>query len=144
MTTDIKRLTTELNILSKKYDVEIVDDNIYHWQIALHGPDGTPYFGCTFLIDVIFPDEYPFKGPNVSFITMIYHPNVSKKGEICLGSLSEWKAKNTIMEIMTLITNLLLSPDPGNPLEPQIAAQYLSNRQEYEDKARALAQKYAS
>jgi ubiquitin-protein ligase len=144
MTTNNKRLAIEMQMLSKIYDVELVDDDITRWQIAVPGPDATPFFGCTFLIEITFPITYPFTHPTISFKTLIYHPNISKKGEICLGALSsDWKPKNTVMEIMTFITNLLAAPDPNNPLEPQIAAQYISNRDEYETQARLLAHKYA-
>jgi ubiquitin-conjugating enzyme E2 D/E len=143
MDVNTKRLFMELGIISKTYDVELVNDNIKHWQIAVHGPDSTPYFGCKFLVEIIFPSTYPFEKPVVSFKTIIYHPNISKKGEMCMGSLADWKPKNTVGDIMTFIYNLLSEPDPHNPLEPQIAVQYLSNRQEYENKAREIAHKYA-
>ena len=38
-----------------------------------------------FLIDIIFPAEYPFKPPKVSFRTKIYHPNIDEKGQVGLN-----------------------------------------------------------
>ena len=35
-----------------------------------------------FLIDLEFPNEYPFKPPKVTFKTLIYHPNIDEKGQI--------------------------------------------------------------
>ena len=35
-----------------------------------------------FLVDLVFPAEYPFKPPKVSFRTLIYHPNIDEKGQV--------------------------------------------------------------
>lgn len=40
-----------------------------------------------------FPIEYPFKGPKLRFLTPIYHPNVDKDGNLCVGVIKAeaWK-----------------------------------------------------
>lgn len=42
---------------------------------------------------VEFPVEYPFKGPKIRFQTPIYHPNVDKDGNLCVGVIKAegWK-----------------------------------------------------
>lgn len=141
---EMKRIQTEFLSLSPKYDAELVDDNIYHWNVALNGPESTPYFGFTFLLEIKMPKNYPFDKPEISFKTQIYHPNVSRKGEICMGDFSLWKSQNTILELLNYVNYLLSFPDTNNPLEPQIASHYISNKSDYEEKARMLAKKYAS
>ena len=46
-----------------------------------------------FRIEIIFPAEYPFKPPKITFKTRIYHPNVDEKGQICLPivAVENWK-----------------------------------------------------
>lgn len=138
-----KRIMMEMERIREMYDAETVDDNLNHWQIAVHGPDDTPYFGYTFLVEISFPETYPFKKPSVVFKTPIYHPNISRKGEICLSLLTDWKPKNTIAEAISSIIAILRTPNPNDPLEPEIASHYISDRKSYEEKARNIAEKHA-
>ena len=56
---------------------------------TITGPEGTPYEGGVFDVDIIIPTEYPFEPPKMKFITKIWHPNVSSQtGAICLVSNS--------------------------------------------------------
>ena len=64
------------------------DGDAYHWKATIAGPAETPYEKGTFVIDIKFPQDYPFKPPKMSFITKIYHPNINSGGSICLDILS--------------------------------------------------------
>ena len=46
----------------------------------IFGPEGSPYEGGMFNIEIRFPTEYPFRRPDVKFTTKIYHPNVEESG----------------------------------------------------------------
>jgi ubiquitin-protein ligase len=48
-------------------------------------PQTEPYCRASFLIEIILPREYPFKGPKLIFLDPIYHPNVDESGEQCCG-----------------------------------------------------------
>lgn len=129
-----KRLVKEFEKLGKTYDIEIVEDK--HWQLAFLGPTETPYFGGTFLIDIVIPNNYPFSAPKITFNTKIYHPNIDREGLICLEILNDgWKPTSTIEEALSLVRELLIHPDPNNPVMPEIAALYNSNREKYTEKA---------
>lgn len=69
-----------------------------------------------FRVDVKFPPEYPFKFPNVRFLTPIYHPGVENErevGKICQGSIGEgdWKPNHKFKEVVHKLINFLASPD---------------------------------
>ena len=53
-------------------EVWLIENNIKHWKGKIKGPVkinyiqfDTPYEGGEFIIDIIIPDDYPFKPPKV-------------------------------------------------------------------------------
>jgi len=118
-----RRVAKEIEKVREKFDVECVDDNIMKWHIALQGPDHTPYFGGTFLVQLDFPNDYPFHGPKVKFHTKIYHPNINHKGDVCMGIIdNEWIPSHTALIVMNGLVSLLENPNPNDPLVPEIAS----------------------
>lgn len=122
------------------------DDNLKEWSAILAGPPGTPYEEGTFQLDITFPDEYPFKPPMVRFATRIYHCNISpRSGAICLDILkTEWSPALTISKVLLSISSLLDDPEPLDPLAPEIANKYTSDRAGHDATAREWTLAYAT
>ena len=54
----------------------------------LLGPKGSAFEDGIFNLSFTFPDNYPFKHPDVKFITPMYNPNIKKDtGVICMDVL---------------------------------------------------------
>ncbi|XP_059106738.1 ubiquitin-conjugating enzyme E2 D2-like [Peromyscus eremicus] len=122
-----------------------VAENMFHWQATIMGPDDSPYQGGVFFLTIHFPTNYPFKPPKISFITKIYHPNISKNGSICLDILdSQWSPALTISKVLLSICSLLCDPNPDDPLVPEIARVYLKDFKEYDKLAREWTKRYAT
>ncbi|KAG1364279.1 putative Ubiquitin-conjugating enzyme E2 28 [Cocos nucifera] len=121
-----------------------VAEDMFHWQATIMGPADSPFAGGVFLVTIHFPPDYPFKPPKVSFRTKVFHPNINSNGSICLDILKEqWSPALTISKVLLSICSLLTDPNPDDPLVPEIAHMYKTDRAKYESTARSWTQKYA-
>merc|ERR1711885_85713 len=93
------------------------------------GPDDSPYVGGIFFLNIHFPTDYPFKPPKINFTTRIYHPNINSNGAICLDILKDqWSPALTISKVLLSICSLLTDPNPDDPLVPEIAHIYKTDK----------------
>ena len=121
-----------------------VGDDLFHWQGTIMGPEDSPYHGGVFFLEISFPPDYPFKPPRVKFTTRIYHCNINADGGICLDILkNQWSPALTISKVLLSISSLLTDANPKDPLVPDIAQIYTSNRQQHDATAREWTAKYA-
>ena len=120
------------------------EGDLYKWNSTIIGPVGTPYEGGIFNLSIEFPLNYPFKPPSIKFITKIYHPNISRSGEICLDILKEqWSPVLSISKVLLSICSLLTDPNPKDPLRPDVARLYMKDKLTYEVNAREATRLYA-
>ncbi|GFZ19996.1 Ubiquitin-conjugating enzyme like [Actinidia chinensis var. chinensis] len=143
-----KRISKELKDLQKDPPTSCsagpVAEDMFHWQATIMGPTDSPYSGGVFLVSIHFPPDYPFKPPKVAFRTKVFHPNINSNGSICLDILKEqWSPALTISKVLLSICSLLTDPNPDDPLVPEIAHMYKTDRGKYETTARSWTQKYA-
>ncbi|KAF7852721.1 hypothetical protein EAF04_010914 [Stromatinia cepivora] len=123
------------------------EDDLHQWKVEMEGPANTPYAGGLFILNVVLPKDYPFKPPIVNFVTRIYHPNVTydEKGSICVDELKQdkWKPSGKITAILGAIRNLLIQPNPDDPLENAIAEKLKTDTEGFAKEARENTKKYA-
>ncbi|XP_072165523.1 ubiquitin-conjugating enzyme E2 D2-like [Diadema setosum] len=144
----MKRLRKELSDIKKdppaNCSAGMEKEDILHWTAKIMGPKDSPYAGGIFSLNIIFPSEYPFKPPKISFTTKIYHPNINSNGSICLDILrSQWSPALTISKVLLSICSLLDDPNPDDPLVPEIARIYKVDRERYRRLAKEWTQKHA-
>ncbi|CAN6915420.1 unnamed protein product [Brassica oleracea] len=142
-----KRILKELKDLQKDPPTSCsagpVAEDMFHWQATIMGPSDSPYSGGVFLVTIHFPPDYPFKPPKVAFRTKVFHPNINSNGSICLDILKEqWSPALTISKVLLSICSLLTDPNPDDPLVPEIAHMYKTDKNKYESTARTWTQKY--
>ncbi len=146
-----KRLRMEIKELQENNFEEsitagpISDDNLLEWTATIIGPSNSVYEGAIFELYISFPKNYPFIPPKVEFKTKIYHPNINNRGSICLDILkNQWSPALTISKVLLSISSLLTDPNPDDPLVPEIATLYKSNREEYNKNVKLWIDKYCN
>lgn len=143
-----KRILAELKDLRKDPPTNCsagpAGDDIFKWEGVIMGPSDSPFAGGVYNLRIQFPVDYPFKCPNITFTTKIYHPNISSSGVICLDILkSQWSPALTIGKVLLSICSLLTDPNPSDPLMPDIAHEYTTNKEKYDATAREWTMMYA-
>eukprot|EP00616_Rhizochromulina_sp_CCMP1243_P019379 CAMPEP_0118971952 /NCGR_PEP_ID=MMETSP1173-20130426/8424_1 /TAXON_ID=1034831 /ORGANISM="Rhizochromulina marina cf, Strain CCMP1243" /LENGTH=148 /DNA_ID=CAMNT_0006921457 /DNA_START=43 /DNA_END=489 /DNA_ORIENTATION=- len=120
------------------------EDNLRYFNVAIAGPDDSPYMHGTFKLELFLPADYPMAPPKVRFLTKIYHPNVDKLGRICLNILKDkWSPALQIRTVLLSIQGLLSAPNPDDPLDNGVAEVWKSDEQAAMDTARQWTAEFA-
>ncbi|KAL2902602.1 Ubiquitin-conjugating enzyme E2 5, partial [Bienertia sinuspersici] len=107
MSSPSKRREMDLmKLMMSDYKVEMINDGMQEFYVEFQGPTESPYHGGAWKIRVELPDAYPYKSPSIGFVNKIYHPN------------------------------LLLYPNPSDPLNGEAAALLMRDKAAYEQKVK--------
>ncbi|KAB1214346.1 Ubiquitin-conjugating enzyme E2 5 [Morella rubra] len=112
------------------YKVEMINDGMQEFYVDFHGPSDGPYHGGVWRIRVELPDAYPYKSPSIGFVNKIYHPNVDEMSDLV-----------NVFEVF--LPQLLLYPNPSDPLNGEAAALMMRDRAAYEQRVKEYCEKYA-
>lgn len=145
-----RRIQKEIADIDKdkesKLTVTSIDGNIRHLIGTFPGPEGSPYQGGLFKVDIEVAEGYPFQPLKMRFITKVYHPNVSSvSGAICLDILTPkaWTPVLTLRSTLVSLRSLLCSPEPDDPQDAEVAAHYRADKEGFESTARFWTECYA-
>ncbi|KAF6251768.1 ubiquitin-conjugating enzyme/RWD-like protein [Scenedesmus sp. NREL 46B-D3] len=130
--TAVKALARELQelqsteLLDLGIRVTINEADVTDISAEIDGPPGTPLKVECF------------------FTTKIWHPNVSKSGEICVNVLKrDWKPELGIRHVLQVIRCLLIEPYPESALNEEAGKALLEDYADYEKHARLMTSLHA-
>ncbi|KAM7261236.1 hypothetical protein ACFE04_026711 [Oxalis oulophora] len=128
------------------YTVEMINDGMQEFFVLFNGPTQSPYHGGVWKIKVELPDAYPYKSPSIGFTNKIFHPNVDEtSGSVCLDVINQtWSPMFDLVNVFEVfLPQLLLYPNPSDPLNGEAAALIMRDRPAYEQKVKEYCERYA-
>jgi len=144
----LRRIALELTELLQNppEDIKLIpnEDNFTDIQAILTGPAGTPYEGGAFRVKLKLGPDFPQVPPKGTFLTKIFHPNVSKDGEICVNTLKkDWNPDLGIRQLLLTIKCLLIVPNPESALNEEAGRLLLEDYDEYAKYAKLMTNIHA-
>ena len=147
-----------MNLLKKEYEefqkeeiseigikIDLINNDYFHWKITIIGPKDTPYEGGVFSIISNFKDDYPNSKPEIKFLNKIYNLHViPRNGNILISQLFSWNSKYKITDIIVTIFSRFYVQNTDGPYDPLMAQEYITDREEFNRKAKEWTKKYAS
>lgn len=122
------------------------------WSVVISGPQGSPYEGGKFELEVKIPLSGSFEQkwshvpPRIKFKTRTFHPNVSSSGEVHVfrnQPRDVWSTRGWMQKALLSRSSLLNDPSLTDPLDSSAAALYRSDRASYDARCREMTRKFA-
>ncbi|CAM8959237.1 unnamed protein product [Rhodiola kirilowii] len=135
-----------MKLMMSDYVVETINDGINEFNVEFHGPKESLYEGGVWKIRVELPDAYPYKSPSIGFMNKIYHPNVDElSGSVCLDVINQsWSPMFDLLNVFEVfLPQLLLYPNPSDPLNGDAASLMMKDPKLYEQKVKEYCERYA-
>ena len=122
---DIKEIH-KMNLYELGIHIHFDEENMLQAKAIIIGPKNTPYENGALYFKIVFPTNYPFAPPKVSYLSSSryrIHPNLyvgkpcdNFEGKVCLSILNTWSGPKwtSIMHIGSILVSIqsLLDDNP--------------------------------
>ncbi len=128
----IKRLLTDIKEIMKSpltahgIYYEHNETDMLKGQALIIGPKDTPYQDGFYLFEFLFPTNYPYSPPKITYCTndgvTRFNPNFYKCGKVCLSILNTWRGEQwsscqsistVLLALCTTLNEQPLLNEPG-------------------------------
>jgi len=137
-----------MKLMMSDHDVSMGnEDSSSDFYVKFHGPKDSPYENGIWKVHVTLPANYPYKSPSIGFCNTIFHPNVDERyGTVCLDAINQtWSPMFELVNIFeAFLPQLLLYPNPADPLNGEAAALLMKDKNAYNKKVEEYVKKFAS
>lgn len=101
-------------------------------------PPKGPFVGCPLVQNTCATPTSPSLARLAgTFLTRIFHPNVSASGDICVNTLKrDWTPDTTLAHVLAVVRCLLIVPFPESSLNDDAGKLFMESYDEYARKAR--------
>ena len=108
------------------------NNDILKWLVFIQGPPHTPFDDSVLIMEMVFEENFPIFPPKLRFMTLLYHPNVSYSGNVCLPILSEdWNVGISLKDVFDSLLMMLENPIRSHFVRSKVADIYYTSRQLY-------------
>ncbi|KAJ2008597.1 hypothetical protein GGI04_001029 [Coemansia thaxteri] len=154
------KLHNELKELSRTtssaFSVGLIDeDNLFEWGVTMFGPPDTAYEGGLFKARMVFPKNYPFEPPTLTFESDMWHPNVYSDGRVCISilhnsgedphgyeeSCERWNPTQTVETILLSVHAMLGHPNDESPANVDAAKMFRESPTDYRRKVQRCVER---
>jgi ubiquitin-conjugating enzyme E2 H len=135
-----------MKLMMKDHQVEMINDSTNEFYVVFNGPENSLYQGGAWKVHVELPADYPYASPSIGFVNKIYHPNVDEaSGSVCLDVLNQtWSPIYDLVNVFEFfLPQLLLHPNPEDPLNEEAGALMTQDRDAYDQKVKEYCIRYA-
>merc|ERR1719421_1548201 len=130
----------KLHMSSFKVTMTDSDSSSGHdFTVAFDGPQQTPYEGGRWQGHVELPIDYPYRSPSIGFLNRMFHPNVDElSGSVCLDVINQtWTPMYDLINVFQVfLPQLLLYPNPADPLNGEAAALMIRDPDKYKQRVK--------
>ncbi|KAK6920747.1 Ubiquitin-conjugating enzyme E2 [Dillenia turbinata] len=135
-----------MKLMMSDFTVETINDGLSEFNVIFNGPKESLYEGGVWKVRVELPDAYPYKSPSIGFVNKIFHPNVDElSGSVCLDVINQsWSPMFDLLNVFeSFLPQLLLYPNPSDPLNGDAASLMMKDKIQYEKKVKEYCERYA-